>query len=555
MIPRSKLGIGWSLLLVAAMLSSILVSCATPTPQVVKEVVTAPPQVITTAPQVVKEVVTATPVPAPTQMSTPKAGGTLVIGLESAPVGGLDPHLTTSYQSLSIYENIYGSLLTLDDKMQLVPDLAVSWDTPDPKTYIFHLRQGVLFHNGREFVADDVKYSFERLIDPKTAAPLASWYASIASIEVVDKYTVKFNLKQPDVWLLSNLAHRRPSSIIPKEVVEQNGDLKNVAVGTGPFMLAEWVPGSRAVLKRNPNYYKKGLPYLDQITFNIIPEERSRLAALRAGQVDLTKFLEPKTALVLENNPDVVVKRMGGQWRTAIVLNTKVKPFDDVRVRQAVSLAIDRNQILNSVFAGYGALTGVVPPDEPWTIPVSDLFGYTPDLAKAKQLMADAGYPNGYPDKIPYMAASTYPTDVDTAMIVQSMLKQIGINVDLNIQEYGAIIAAETSHNFTMMAGDYTGRPNPDLYIGPMYYTGTGTNAPQYDSAEMNALLDKGRQTADDAARKVIYQDAQKLAAQDAPIIWLTVLPLIEGMQPYVRDYYQLPNGYRLALEQVWLAK
>jgi len=234
-----------------------------------------------------------------------KKGGTLTVGIDEGPVGW-DPHIDFAQSSWNHYEQIYESLVRFNAKMEIEPCLATSWEQPDPLTLIFKLRKGVKFQNGREMVADDVKYSFERMKNPKTSRyPI--YTESIKSIEVPDKYTVKFRMSVPDADLISFIAWGRYAGIVPKEVVEKNGDLKVVTCGTGPFKLKEYLPGDYTVYERNAEYWDKGLPIVDKLIFKVIKDETSRLAALRRGTLDIGWLKEAQEADMAKKTKGLLV--------------------------------------------------------------------------------------------------------------------------------------------------------------------------------------------------------------------------------------------------------
>ena len=324
----------------------------------------------------------------------PRRGGRLVIGADVNPVG-LDPALTTAFASVAIYEQMYMSLGTLEYRTnRVVPDLAQSWRSVDPRTYEFKLRPGVRFHSGREVTADDVKYTVERLLDPKVAVPLRSYLGPVDHVQAADKYTVRIAMKEVYAPLVSVLADRRPCAIVDREVVEKHGSLANWDGGSGPFKLVEYTPDVRVVLERHADYWEKDKPYLDQVEFRIIPDESSRLAAIRAGDVDMTVLKDPKNARLLRNDKGIVLNDVPSFWRSASPFNLARPPLNDVRVRQAISYAIDRQEIINTVLFGEGVVTGPLPPGEAeWAIPVNreNFPTYYPDLAKSRALLKEAG--------------------------------------------------------------------------------------------------------------------------------------------------------------------
>ena len=207
---------------------------------------------------------------------------------------------------------------------------------------------------------------------PKLTVPLKNYVGPGAEAQVVDKYTVR--LKNSPVYapLLSVVADRRPTAIVDRDVVDKNGDLQNADAGSGPFKLVEYTPDVRVVLEKNSSYYEKDLPILDRIEFRIIPDEQARIAAIRAGEVDLTVLKDPKTARLLRDEPNVVLNDVPSFWRSTPIINEQHKPLDDIRVRQALSYATDRQEIINTVLLGEGVPTGPMPPGETeWAIPIN----------------------------------------------------------------------------------------------------------------------------------------------------------------------------------------
>ncbi|MCC6945915.1 MAG: hypothetical protein IT335_15150, partial [Thermomicrobiales bacterium] len=331
------------------------------------------------------------------QSSTPgagKPGGTLIIGTDVSPVG-LDPALTTAFASVAIYEQMYSSLLTLDfETNNVIPDLAESWENVDEQPVEFKLRQGVRFHSGREVTAEDVKYTFDRLMDENVAVPLRSYLGPDVLAEVIDTYTVRLANSVPYAPLVSVVADRRPCSIVDREVIEANGDLANWDGGSGPFKLVEYTPDVHVILERNDEYYEEGLPYLDRLEFRIIPDETARIAAIRSGEVDLTVLKDPRLVGTLRGDDNVVINEVPSFWRSGTAINHTHEPLGDLRVRQAISHGINRQELIDTVLIGDGQITGPIPPGETfWAVPATpeNFPTYAYDEEKARQLVLDAG--------------------------------------------------------------------------------------------------------------------------------------------------------------------
>lgn len=493
--------------------------------------------------------------PGPTSAApaTIKRGGTLIIGADVSPVG-LDPALTTAFASIAIYEQLYSSLLTLEYATNKVkPDLAESWKNIDDRTVEFKLRQGVKFHSGREVTAEDVKYTIDRLMDPSVAVPLRSYVGPGAAAEVVDKYTVRVKNSDPYAPLTSVFADRRPTAIVDRDIIQKNGSLANWDGGSGPFKLVEYTPDVRVILERNGDYYEKDLPILDRIEFRIIPDENARIAAIRAGEVDLTVVKDAKLVKTLRGDNNVVINEVPSFWRSGSAFNLAHKPLDDVRVRQAISYAINRQELINTVLLGDGAITGVIPPGETtWTIPATPdnfpTYGYDP--AKAQQLLKDAGA-EGL--KISITASPAYAPDIPSAQVMQAQLKKVGIDLTIQQLEFAALLKNQTSGDFDMSLSFNTNRPDPDTYLSPAR-SGVSANVGKYTNQQMDKLIDQGRATTDVEARKKVYADAQKLFASEVPILFTYVIKNYEPARPRVKGYVPMSSGYRLSLKETWLS-
>lgn len=458
----------------------------------------------------------------------------LKYGTDSEPIG-LDPHTITASASIRIFRQIYNTLIDVDDEMNFIPELAQSWDQPDDLTYIFKLREGVKFHNGREMTAEDVKYSFERVLNPDTAAIGKSYYDSIDSIEVVDTYTVKFTLKEPFAPFLTNLTSLY-GAIVPKEVIEENGNLMQVACGTGPFMLKEWIPDNKIILEKNPDYYEEGLPKLEGIEYYVMTDESSRIAALRTGNVHLIKLPAASLSL-LEGNDNVEIKPYQSNEYSFLGFNLDLDKFKDVRVRQAISYAINRQEIIDLAYNGEATVTGFVTPAMGrWAIDFANEDLYQQNIEKAKQLMAEAGYPDGFETKI---AVGLYDDIRATGEILQKQLEQIGIKATIENLESGQYVDAWSNRTHEMMAGRNGAGTDPNRAVAFFFSTTGSANVWGYSNPEVDALCDAGKVTVDEAERESIYKEAQKIVLNDSPNIFMAS-PMeyffartnIEGFQP-----------------------
>jgi peptide/nickel transport system substrate-binding protein len=456
------------------------------------------------------------------------AQGNLVVQVATEPPG-LD--LTASPASAIaavVFYNVQECLVKVDRHGKLVPWLAERWHTSDEKNYTFFLKRGVRFHGGREMKAADVKFVLERAMNPETKHPYPQYYAAIANIVVKDDYTVTISLKAPNAAFLLNLA-RQGSVIYPREAVET---LKSAPVGTGPFTVAEWVRGDRIVLARNADYHVKGLPRLERVTYRFIPDPNAALAALKAGDVDAAMFgIGPEHVPELQKDSRFQV--IIGETTNDVILamNNARKPYADVRVRRAVTYAINKPEVVRGAMFGLGRVLGTnVDPLNPYFV---DLAGAMPfDPARARKLLGEAGYPDGF-EAVLRVAPQYYYT-VRTGEVITSQLQKVGIKVRIEQVEWGQWLSRvwkDADYDLTIIghaeAWDIANYANPKYYF-------------RYDSPRFQELHGKSEVTIDDKARRELYVQMQKLLVEDAPVVWLFVHPRLavtkKGLQGLWKD-------------------
>ncbi len=529
-----------------AVMALVLASCAQPTPEVIKEtvVVTEKEEVeVEVTKEVVKEV-TPTPDPAGIQR-----GGVLIAGLSADPQG-FDSHTTSAYSSFEVLENVYDQLVTVDENLNMVPSLAKSWEVSDDNlTWTFHLREGVKFHNGRDLTAEDVVYSYERIMDEETGSGVAWRFSSVESVEAPDDLTVVINLTEPSPNLLGRIGGYGGMAIIPREIVE-DGTVDTHPVGTGPFKFVEYVPGDHVTLEANPDYWEEGKPYLDGVTYKIIPDETVRLTNLQTGEVDWVDGLPPQRVTELATSGEVIVDKVSGGDYWYIGVNITREPFDDVRVRQAIAYAIDRAEV--TAAAKWDTATpnqGPIPPDSFW---YHDYQPYGQDLEKARELLAEAGYPDGFETE--FMPTSFYEETVRSAQVLQAQLSQIGIDAEIRTLEWGTWLEEQGAGNFDMYVCGWLGNIDPDDFFYAQHHTDEVFNFTGYSNPELDELLEAGRVETDEEARKEIYNQVQQIVIDDAPYIYLYNPAVVNAWQPYVRGYTTLPSA-AIRFENTWLER
>ena len=453
---------------------------------------------------------------------------TLVVQAAAEPPG-LDLTATPASATAGVvFYNIQECLVKIDRHGKIVPWLAERWHTSDNRNYTFFLKRGVRFHNGRELKAADVKFVFERAMNPETKHPYPGYYAAIGDIIVKDEYTITFSLKSLNANFLLNLA-RQGSVIYPREAVET---LKGAPVGTGPFRFGDWVRGDRITLTKNPDYHAKGLPKLERVTFRFIADPNAAQAALKAGDVDASLFgLGPEHITELRRDPRFAVIEGSTTNDVILAMNNGKKPFSDVRVRRAMTHALDKREILNGAMFGMGRILGSnVDPLNPYFV---DLAGALPhDPAKAKKLLAEAGYPGGF-EAVLRVSPQYYYT-VRAGEIIVGQLQKVGVRVRLEQIEWGQWLSRvwkEAEYDLTIIghaeAWDIANYANAKYYF-------------RYDSPRFQELFQKSEVTLDDHARRDLYVQMQRLLVEDAPAVWLFMHPRLavtkKGVQGIWKD-------------------
>ncbi len=524
-------------------------------------------------------VATAPTVWSPARAQSPKRGGTLSLRLWDPP--HWDPHLTISYKTHIAYSFTHSRLLKHKAGPGVQPgtfaiegDLAESWTQPNETTYIFRLRKGVRWQNkppvnGRELTADDVVYSVERF---KTVTGNANAYmlSSLDKVEAQDKHTVKFTLKEPYVWFLDMLTNSHAVAIIAKECVDKFGDLKKYesAVGSGPWMLDSYRPNVGYTFVRNPSYFVTGQPYIDRIEVAVDEDNASRMAAFIAGKYDLgweyqgvinrVDWVQIRDTLK-QKRPRLQTAEYPNAVMTHISMRTDKAPFSDVRVRRAMSLAIHRQGIIDAVYEGVGAFNPPVPAAlKEWSVPMNQLGEgarwYKYDLSQARKLMAEAGYPKGFPATVDF---TTYGSTVliDMAQLVLKHLKDIGIDAKLNQKEYGAYISTSFYGKFDSMTfGPQTGFQEPDNFLYGQYYPGELKNQSHINDPVVADMLIRQRRTQDVAKRREVIYDIQRHLANQQYYVQMASAMQIAVWEAALKNYAtNVSYDYGGRLQAAWL--
>ena len=486
----------------------------------------------------------------------PRPGGSLIWGTlaDAVTLAPFGVDNTSSFEATNL---VYESLLRWDRNMEIQPSLAESYETPDDLTYVFHLRQGVKFHSGKELQAADVLYSFANQKDPPPPNPDNQYYPKIASVEAIDKYTVKLNMSAPDGTLPGYLAWSRYAYIVPEGLY----DTINTAAatdGTGPFKITEYAANDHVTYEKNQSYWRSGYPYLDSIVFKVMGDEQSRIAALRSGAIDGTT-ISPDSVSALSGMDGLTVLNgpLAAFAEMQMTIKGDGKPWNDARVRQAVNSAIDRQQIIDNVYAGKASYTSHIPPHfGNWAIPDSELRSTweKTDVAKAKELLAAAGYPDGF--DVTLMAYGGNPAYALNAEVVKAQLAPIGINVTVQPLEAGSAAAKANAGDYEWYSTGRGMRGDPDGYMAD-FKQNTGYSKfilPGYDNPELLQLVDEGIATVDQVKRHEIYTKIQEIILTDFPEIPLVDPVGFQVVRNRVQDMYMSIDQTQRGLPEVWVA-
>ena len=486
------------------------------------------------------------------QAAKGKSGGVLRIGGERD-VNDLDPHTTRVGWDINIMQNVYSGLVRAGTDIQPRPDLATKWEFKSPTHIVFTLRQGVKFHNGRGFTSADAKYSLERILDPNVPAGYASTIASISSIDAPSKYTLVLKLKRPDAAIVTNLSLPAMAMVAKEAVKPMPIGLKDGMMGTGPYMYKEHIKGQRLVLVKNPNYYDKSAPLLDELHFIPLKDQTARTNALRAGQVDYIEPLPPKDVRALKRDSRINVTGGPNISFVNLSLNVSKKPLNDVRVRQALAYAIDRKEVVEKGFDGFAQPLWGPPLIPPYWAGNADRY-YSLDREKAKKLLAEAGYPNGIDLEI-RIGTSSYHAAF--AAVVQSELKKAGIRVKIKASDSSSANRAWKSGDFQMYPIRWWGSDfvDPDGALTPLFTCGGSYNNSKFCDPEFDKLLAKGVAATTIPDRKEAYRVAMKRLAEQQPWVFLVAFDRFQAMRTYVKGYTAFPNASQYSYREIWLDK
>jgi peptide/nickel transport system substrate-binding protein len=488
--------------------------------------------------------------PAAAAASAPKPGGTLKFALNSDIIG-IDPHGGSAGVDRNVYTSVYNGLVAPDKNLNIVPDLAESWTTPDPTTYIFKLRPNVKFHDGTACDANAVKQNFDWILDPANASPRKPEIDDIDQVSVVDPLTAKITLKSPFAPFLSIISDRAGYIVSPTARAKFGKDYTRNPVGTGPFQFVEWVKDDHATFKRYADYFESGIPYLDQITYRPIPDLSVGLTELKTGNVDFLYSVDPKDVPDIKSTPNLVYLEGPGVGYQGLWINTAKGPLTNKSLRQAVNLAVDREALLAAVYFGIGQIAaGPIPPG------LTNFFDSSVpyvkrDLAAAKQKLSEGGQPNGF--SMVLKAQSGSPVQDKITQLVQAQLGEIGIQVQIQTVEFGALLNAGDQGDFDALSLGWSGRIDPDGNIEPIFQTKGAFNYGKYSSQTVDDGIVKERQAADTATRKQIFLQIQQNINDDAAYVFTYFPPTVFAASKSLQGFQITPDGL-MRFKSTWKA-
>jgi len=482
---------------------------------------------------------------------SPTRGGTLRVGI-SGDWGTLDPAHYTNVNERQIFYSIFNPLFALDSSFTIKPELVKSWSiSPDGLRVTFHLQTGVRFQDGTSFDASAVKFNIDRMLNPETGSAFRTILAPIKETRVVDPATLELDLSAPFTPLLSWFTEG-PGFMSSPTAVRKWGDQYGLhPVGTGPFGFVEWVKNDHITLKRFDNYWERGLPYLDEIIYHPTPDETVKMANLRAGSLDVIDTVPAREQRAVRNDPRFHTILLSGARWPMIRLNNAMPPFSSKALRQAVSYAVNRDQIVTAIYFGqarpaYGPISPVY---RQYFDPAVSAYGYLTDINKAKAKLVEGGQPKGFSFTL---EISTSPEQARLAQLIRAQLAEAGITA--NIQAYDPTTLQDriTGKRYQAVIGSWTPRPDIDGTMYNHFSTKGNVNSVSYSNPMVDALFEKTRVIPNGPERIRFYRQIQRQVVEDAPWVFQVFENLMIGMQKQVQGLPAIPDTM-MRFKAVWL--
>lgn len=489
----------------------------------------------------------------------PKSGGTIHLAIPGEMTffnGNQGP--APGYNTFWVWNNIFNGLVTVTPppELKVIPELAKSWEIlEDGKVYVFHLVEGVKFHDGTDFDAEAAKWNIDRILDPAVKSWVRVYYVDIDKVEAVDKYTLRITMKKPSVLLPALASYFNGIPMLSPKSIENHGkDWVRKPSGTGPFMLKELIPGDHILLEKNPDYFKKGLPYLDAAEFRIMKDPQTTMTALRTGEIDFMMRVPVKLVPILERSKNLHVVTGPELAPTVALINLRVKPFDDVRARRAIGgYGLNRVEIAKVAFQGRTEpLVSVLPRGVPGAINLNEMYPYNPE--KAKQLLKELGYDKNHPLSFTIILGNHDTTLADVAALIKNQMAKIDVNAKINLLDTTAVIdRLLVRHDFDMVVSNFGSLVDINMR-SVSFFHGAQSDYMGINDPKLEALVYKWRATIDETQRQKVSADIQRLIADQVYWVNVTGYPFFQAYQDYVKDFVFYDQTF-FGLEKVWLNK
>lgn len=489
---------------------------------------------------------------APMASAENRRGGILKVAIPNQP-SNLDPTKPINFIGRKVLENVVDRLVRLDEKLKAQPELAVSWKAVSATEYVFTLRRGVKYHDGTDFNAQAVKAYFDHILDSNTRSPRRSNFTQIAEVQVVDDYTVRFVLSAPFAPFLAQLSEWG-FMISPTQLARSPQTLAEKPIGTGPYRVDRWVRDDHVRLVRNPNYWEAGLPYLDEIIFEVIPDGAVRVTNLRTGRVHIAADVPARDVQSLKDDAKFKIAAMPAPGYRSFYLNTAAPPFDDRRVRQAFAHAIDRDVLVKTVAFGFGTPSygPIAPRHFAYNRHFEPYKGRDPQRAAA--LLADAGKSNGVSFTV---KLSNSPEELRMAQAVQEQIRPVGMDMRIDAGESVAKTNEVIRGAYEAFYAGFLGGPDPDSNTYDSFHSRGSFNWMKYQNVEVDRLLDGARSELVQEKRRQLYRLIEEILARDSPMVFVK-FPYLETdghvLLASVQDLVPIPQQ-RLLLKRVWLRR
>ncbi len=452
-------------------------------------------------------------------------------------------------------EFMYDSLLAWDADLNVLPALAESWETPDDTTYVFNLRQGVKFHNGKDMTAADVIYSLNTALNPPEPGVKVPYLDNVASVEAIDDYTVQVTMTKADPTLSGTLAWTHYTPIIPEGILDEIEWLSD-GVGTGPFKLAEYIQDDQIVYEAFPDFWGDK-PGVQKLTLKMLTDEQQRVAALRSGEIDGANFSADVASTLASDDITVLSGLTSSPCVVQINITDPASPWADLRVRQAISKTVNRQDIIDKVYGGYAQLTAAIPPGYGiWPLPPEELeAAYAVDVEGAKALMEEAGYTDGFEVTLQTIAGTAH---VRSSEIIQQALEQLNIKVSVEPIEIGTFAENVGKGEFQWAQTARGMRGDPSAHVVD-FRSGTSNNVNWFGDGwaneDLNALFDEGLATLDEERRLEIYLEIQRIIAEEVPNLYLVQPEKFQAVNNRLQGMYVFYGNTNLGLRTVTVAE